>query len=482
MSLLLKNARIVGSHAEPTDILLKHGIITAIGGRPVGTAELDLAGRFVMPGLWDSHAHLTQVALNHRRIDVSAAASAASAATLMASSPRPDGDLPLIGFGFRDGLWPDAPTRELLDGAVPDVPAVLISGDLHCCWLNTAALERFGLASHPTGLLREDEAFPVTAELGSAPREVIDGWVAEVAAAAARRGLVGAVDFEMADNITDWERRFAGGFRGLRIDAGVYESWLDAAIDRGLSTGLVLADTDSRLRVGPFKVITDGSLNTRTAYCVDPYPGLDGADARGQLTVSPERLIALLRRVAAAGLEPAVHAIGDAANAAALDAFETAGCRGRIEHAQLVRESDFDRFAALGVTASVQPEHAMDDRSVADLYWEGRTDRSFALRRLLDSGATLLLGSDAPVAPLDPWVTIAAAHERSRDGLEPWHPEQSISVREAITASTRSVVGVGEVADLVILESDPLQASAAELRSMAVAGTMVGGYFTHDAL
>lgn len=231
-----------------------------------------------------------------------------------------------------------------------------------------------------------------------------------------------------------------------------------------------------------FKVITDGSLNTRTAYCVDPYPGLDGADARGQLTVSPERLIALLRRVSAAGLEPAVHAIGDAANAAALDAFETAGCRGRIEHAQLVRESDFDRFAALGVTASVQPEHAMDDRSVADLYWEGRTDRSFALRRLLDSGATLLLGSDAPVAPLDPWVTIAAAHERSRDGLEPWHPEQSISVREAITASTRSVVGVGEVADLVILESDPLQASAAELRSMAVAGTMVGGYFTHDAL
>ena len=482
MSLLLKNARIVGADAEPTDILLKHGIITAIGGRPVGTAELDLEGRFVMPGLWDSHAHLTQVALNHRRIDVSAAASAASAATLMASSPRPDADLPLIGFGFRDGLWPDVPTRELLDGAVPDVPAVLISGDLHCCWLNSAALERFDLASHPTGLLREDEAFPVTGALGAAPPHVIDGWVAEVATAAARRGLVGVVDFEMTDNVTDWERRFAAGFTGLRIDAGVYESWLDEAIDRGLKTGMVFDGTNALLRVGPFKVITDGSLNTRTAYCVDPYPGVDGADARGQLTVAPERLEALLRKVSSAGFEPAVHAIGDAANAAALDAFDAAGCAGRIEHAQLVRDVDFARFAALGVTASVQPEHAMDDRSVADLYWEGRTDRSFALRRLLDAGARILLGSDAPVAPLDPWVSIAAAHERARDGLEPWHPEQSISVREAIAASTRTVVGVGEVADLVVLESDPLQATATELRSMAVAATMVGGYFTHDGL
>jgi predicted amidohydrolase YtcJ len=189
-----------------------------------------------------------------------------------------------------------------------------------------------------------------------------------------------------------------------------------------------------------------------------------------------------MAKASAAGIEPAVHAIGDEANRLALDAFERVGCRGRIEHAQLLRLEDIPRFAALGVAASVQPEHAMDDRDIAELFWAGRTGRAFVLRSLLDSGAELLLGSDAPVSPLDPWVTISAAVSRSRDGREPWHPEQSITVAAALAASTRSTVAVGQPADLIAVDCDPFTASGDDLRTMPVALTLVAGVVTHSLL
>jgi len=126
----------------------------------------------------------------------------------------------------------------------------------------------------------------------------------------------------------------------------------------------------------------------------------------------------------------------------------------------------------------------MDDRDIADRYWSGRTDRAFALRSLLDAGAELILGSDAPVAPLDPWVTVAAAVGRTRDGREPWHPEQRITIAQAIAASTNGVqtVARGNVADLAILDIDPLAATPDQLRAMPVAATLLAGYFTHNEL
>jgi len=138
---------------------------------------------------------------------------------------------------------------------------------------------------------------------------------------------------------------------------------------------------------------------------------------------------------------------------------------------QLIRDADLPRLAALGVRASVQPEHAMDDRDVAERYWAGRTSRAFAFRALLDAGAELAFGSDAPVAPLDPWITMAAAVTRSRDGREPWHPEQSVSPLEALAASTRELPG-----DLVVLDADPTVPQ--NLRAMPVHATMVAGVWT----
>lgn len=482
MSMLLRNARVPGKPGT-VDILLRRGVITGIGHDLAGTAETDLDGRFVVPGLWDQHVHLGQVALNRQRVDLSSAGSAAEAAALVAAAARPAHG-PLVARGFRDGLWPDEPTAAVLDAVIDGIPVVAISGDLHCCWLNSAALRMFGIGSS-TGLLREDDAFAVTSRLQDVPDTTLDGWIAETAREAASRGVVGIVDLEIHDTVVAWTRRFAAGIDHLRVAAGIWEPWLDAAIAAGRRTGDLVADAHPRLTVGPFKIITDGSLNTRTAFCVDPYPGMHGDRAYGELTVQPARLAELLATVSAAGLTPAVHAIGDHANAMTLDAFETVGTGGRIEHAQLLRGDDVSRFAGLGVVASVQPEHAMDDRDIADLYWEGRTDRAFMLRSLVEAGAELILGSDAPVAPLDPWVTIAAAVSRSRDGLAPWHPEQSITVRQAITASTNGAgdeIAVGRVADLAVVELDPTSVETDALRSMPVAATYVGGYATFDRL
>lgn len=131
----------------------------------------------------------------------------------------------------------------------------------------------------------------------------------------------------------------------------------------------------------------------------------------------------------------------------------------------------------------MQPEHALDDRDVADRLWRGRTSRAFAWRSLVAGGARLALGSDAPVAPLDPWISMAAAVHRTRDSREPWHPEQSLSMREAYAGSTREGrvhFRAGDPADLVIFDEDPLLiADTVRIRSFPVTATMLAGRWTH---
>jgi predicted amidohydrolase YtcJ len=453
--------------------------ITAADELPRGIRVVDFGGRYAIPGLWDEHVHMTQWALAANRIDLSPAESARDAVDLVRSRiSGTGGALTVVGVGFRDAVWGDAPGLELLDGATQGVPTALISHDLHCVWLNSAAAERYGVQPDEAGLLREDAAFALTRELGRLPDDVVDGWVRAASGAAAARGIVGVVDFEMTWNRDVWLRRVAGGFDSFRVDAGVYPEDLERAAAAGMRTGQLLDGGAGLLGAGPLKVLIDGSLNTRTAYCVDPYPH----GGRGILTVSEAELLALLVRARESGFVPAVHAIGDAANRVALDAFAAAGIRGRVEHAQFVRREDFSRFGELGLTASVQPAHALDDRDAADANWGGRTDRAFPLRSLLEAGASLALGSDAPVAPLDPWLAMSAATTRARqDGRGPWHPEQAITRQEAIVASTRGRgrVRVGEAADIAVLDGDPLEVPDSVFAEMPVAATLAAGRFTY---
>lgn len=487
MSFVLAGARLPGSD-RLVDVTVRDGSIASVHPAEVpgerGLRRIPLDGRWLIPGLWDQHVHFTQWAQTARRLDVSRAGSAAEAASFVRERAAVDrGSEVLVGFGFHDALWPDLPNRELLDAAAGDRPVVLIAGDLHCSWLNTAAMARFAPGVEGA-LLREDASFALTSALTPTDDATLDRWAAEAAQRAAERGVVGIVDLEYGWNLETWTRRIAAGARSLRVEFGVYRDRVEDAVALGLRTGNSIEGTDRLLTMGPFKVISDGSLNTRTALCSHPYP--DGGHGVANLT--PAELLADVRLAAGNGIEPAVHAIGNEANRRALDAFESVGTGGRIEHAQLIDPTDVPRFAALGVVASVQPEHAMDDRDVADRLWVDRTADAFPLASLVASGARLAFGSDAPVAPLDPWMAIASAVGRTRDGREPWHPEQRISAQAALDASTRSRVAVGEPADLAIVERDPY-ASAPDagtevetLRGMPVAATLLAGTFTHDAL
>lgn len=144
-------------------------------------------------------------------------------------------------------------------------------------------------------------------------------------------------------------------------------------------------------------------------------------------------------------------------------------------------------MAQLGLRASVQPAHLLDDRDISEQLWPGRGERCFPLRWMADEGVEMRFGSDAPVSPLDPWLSIAAAVHRSADDRPAWHEEQALTVREALAASTdgHGTVGVGSLGDLIVLDADPLAvgsgaAAAEHLRSMRVAATLVNGEVIHD--
>lgn len=489
----IADVRIVGAGSEllpdegPFDVFLADGVIADIAPRGALRARgevLEGGGGWLIPGLWDHHVHVMQWALVAQRTPLGEARSAAQATALMSDATIIDGRR--VGTGFRDALWPDDPTLERLDAATGEVPTYLINADVHSVWLNSAALRREGISTDGSGILREAPAFEISRRLNDIAPDTGDRLVATMAQDAAARGVVGLVDLDMAWNEEAWARRTRAGFDTLRVEFGIYPEHLPRAITEGLQTGDVARGAASTLaRVGPLKVITDGSLGTRTAACSHPYPGTD--HDHGVLAVDFEQLVELMTAATAGGLECAIHAIGDVANSQALDAFALTQAQGTIEHAQLVAHADVPRFARLGVGASVQPEHAVDDRDMTDHIWAGQTAQPYPLAALAASGANLLIGSDAPVSPLDPWAAVAAAVFRTRDGRPPWQPEQAIGAATALAASTHGgsmspgVIAPGAPADLALCTTDPLTADETSLRAMRVAATLLGGRLTHRA-
>jgi hypothetical protein len=264
-----------------------------------------------------------------------------------------------------------------------------------------------------------------------------------------------------------------------------------------------LADTvrvagrgDSWLNWGGLKAFMDGSLGSTTAAFYDPY--LDAPNTRGLLVTDSAAREQEVLSADSAGLQIATHAIGDRANAMILQFYQEAiqrnGARDRrfrVEHAQHLRQGDIPRFGALGVIASMQPYHVIDDGRWADHRLDtARLRGTYAFRSLLDSQAHLAFGSDWAVAPLDPILGIyAAVTRRTLDGKNPggWFPEQKISVEEALRAYTSGVayagfqendVGTlrsGMLADLVLLDNDPFKVLPDRLDQIHVVTTVVAG-------
>lgn len=484
---IVRNARLSGPSTKyvplsgPIDLVIVDGKIADIapaGALRSGGPEWDADGAWVIPGLWDHHVHSSPAALALLRADLMEVTSASEAAAAMSVvSPGRDGKR--VGIRMRDGLWLDQPTLELLDKSTGETPTYLVNLDLHSIWMNSAAFRAEGLAPEPSGLVREEVAFAVGARLGDVGSDVLDAAVAEMADAAAARGIVGIIDYDFGWNLESWSRRASVGFDAVRVQFGIYPQDLARAIALGIATGDVV-DQLGLITVGSVKAITDGSLGTRTAACSHPYSD----QTRGRLSIAPDELQALLTTAAGSGFSAAVHAIGDVANSNALDAFAATGAWGTIEHAQLISRVDLPRFARLGVSASVQPTHAIDDRDLADREWAHQPGAAYPLQSLHDAGANLLFGSDAPVAPLDPWVGIANAVERTNSDREAWNGHERVSVATAIAASTRGsqhepLVEVGLEADLAFCATDPYATEGQDLRAMQIAATMIAGRLTH---
>ncbi len=474
----------------PVDVRVEAGMVAEVGAsldRPAGVAEVRGEGRWLIPGLWDQHVHLGQWTLATLRLDLHGTRSVEEALARVSTRIAEGPDVPIVGWGHRSASWERQPTVRELDDVTGIRPVVLISGDGHHAWVNSVALRGLGLPERE-GMVSETEWFkvyPRLAEVVGADGTSADAYLHTMHLAASK-GVTGLVDLEFDQGARDWPDRESAGAELLRVRVGAYVDTLDAFLAAGVQTGQQMPGCSPLITMGPLKIISDGSLNTRTAWCCSEYAHGGGT---GAPNISSEGLRAVMEAANRHGLEVAVHAIGDAAVRQALREFETTRARGSIEHAQLIGREDSRTMARLGVRASVQPAHLLDDRDLTESFWPDRTERCFALRWLQDDGVELALGSDAPVSPLDPWLSIAAAVHRSADEREPWHPEQSLTAAEAIGASTdgRATVAPCHPADLALLDADPLAPGssgeqAAALRAMQVSATWVGGRVVHSLL
>jgi predicted amidohydrolase YtcJ len=465
--------------------------------------RVDLGGRCVLPGLNDSHVHFPTWALAQRQVRLEGASSLDEALERIAAATKEvQPGRWLRGLGWRTGDWspPTEPTKEALDRVTGETPTALMARDYHSLWLNSAALAcangdlevEGGVVvrdaqGEPTGVLREECAWhfrdthvrPTEDELVDASREGVRIAIARgVTAVHDKDGWLGALGV--------WQRLREEGLLRLRVWQSVPAEHLDELTHLHIRSGF----GDDLVRIGYLKTFMDGTLGSQTARMLD---------GTGVEITSRERLAEIIRRGAQTGLPVAVHAIGDLANRDALDAFEETraewqplGLRHRIEHAQLLAPEDLPRFAELGIAASVQFSHAPSDRDLADRFWGTKTAGAYAYRSLWDSGALLANGSDAPIEELDPWAGICAGVLRTIDGRAPWHPEQRLTLDEALQATTVSAAWLahdehrrgkllpGFLADLIVLDRDPFELEPEQLPEVNVVATMLGGRWTHN--
>jgi predicted amidohydrolase YtcJ len=475
-----------------------------VGG--VGTHEqalpsperVDLRGRCVLPAFTDAHVHFPTWSLARRDVQLDGVASLEEALARVASHPR-HGEW-LRGTGWRDALWAAQPTRAALDEVTGDTPAALWSKDYHSLWLNSAALARAngdldvpgGVVERdetgaPTGLLREESAWTFRKRFVTVSE---DEWVA-----ATRDGLkvanargVGAIHDK--DGWLGAHAIFARIHERDGLTLRVWQSLPHERVGELAELRLRSRLGDDYLRLGYLKAFMDGTLGSQTAWM------LDGS---GVVITSGAELAEIVRAGAAAGWPVAVHAIGDRANREALDAFAATrdvwaplGLRQRIEHAQCLDRADLPRFAELGVACSVQFSHAPSDRDLAERFWGDRLDGTYAFRSLLETGAVVANGSDAPVEELDPLAGIAAGVRRTIDERPAWRAGDAVTIEQALHATTvapawlagderrRGTLLPGRLADVVVLDRDPVACTPDELPELEVVATMVGGRWVHN--
>ena len=521
----------VRSGVSAEALLSRDGRVVAVGrasdlARDAGKAErVDLRGGLMTPGWFDAHVHFMWWGFQMAELDLRATKTIDEALEQIggrAREVRPGGWL--TGGRFDKNNWGRWPTAADLDRVTGDRPTVMRSRDGHSRWLNTAALRAAEIGKDtvapeggaifrdatgaPTGVLQEranelaDRAVPAATEADC------DAATMRAQDEALKRGVTGVESLEQASSYAALKRARDRGQLKVRALMGIPHRSLALSLpttgtppqirdtapfdfEAALRTGMRTGQGDEWLQLGHVKFFSDGALGSQTAALEDPY---EGTDDRGILTFDPLELRTDVARAAAGGLAVAIHAIGDRAVRVALDAIAptritSPALRQRLEHIQLVREEDLGRFGALGIIASMQPIHCPSDRDLADRYWgPKRTPRAYPWRTLLERGAVLAFGSDAPVEPIDPLLGIHAAVTRRRPGdRDAWFPAQRLTLDEAIhgyTAGAAYSTGrerewgtleVGMRCDATVVDRDLAKLDGNELLDARVTGTITDG-------
>jgi hypothetical protein len=537
-SLLLVNGRFHTQDpacAGATAVAIRDGRFQAVGGdgevralAGPGARVIDLDGRRVLPGLTDAHFHYFDWAMGRRRILLAGVPSLAELVARVAAAARQA--VPgawLLGQGWNETGWaePRLPSRDDLDQAAPDHPVLLWRSDLHLALANSAALRLAEIgpgradppmgridrdaSGRPTGILRDLAINLASDRVPAAPDAEVAEAFRDGFPCLHRIGLTGVMDQRLmggpegAQAFRVWQGLKAAGAITLRVWMNLPGERLQQAIDLGLRTGM----GDDCLRVGHCKYFSDGAQGVHTAWMLEPYA--DSGTTGMALTPIAE-IEDALRRAHAAGLAIAVHAIGDRANRELALAFqrvlepggEPAGAAAhpplaphRIEHMQVIRPEDLERVARLGVVASVQPISVPDDIPMMAPTIGPRTRFAHAWRSMLDAGVTLAFGSDCPVSDPNPFKGIHAAVTRRRaDGTprEGWHPEQRLTVAEAVRAysmgpaevSGRQAdlgsISVGKLADLVVLDRDIFAVDPMAIQEVRPVLTVFGGQVVYE--
>jgi predicted amidohydrolase YtcJ len=527
--LLIQNAQIytqIPGQPWVESVLVLQGRVAAVGHleeilelTPPSTPAIDMGGSLVLPGFTDSHIHFHDMAQRRGQVELYAASSLEDALDRIGQHAA---GLPpeawVLGYGWNESNWPDPefPTRHELDPITGGRPAIIWRTDLHAAVANSAALQAAGIdhgvpnpssgiIDHdtdglPTGVLRE-LAINLVRQVIPAPDEATaTANLLVTAADLHRQGIVAVHDQRMKDHNEEgrqalrlYTRLHAQKRLPLRVTCNVEAANIEHLIALGLESGF----GDEWVRLGFIKLFADGSLGARTAWMLEPYEG--DSNNSGMYLTPPDEIARVIQRAHRHGLAISIHAIGDRANREVLDIFEEVMAAGsdhppalphRIEHVQSLQPEDWPRLAALDIVASPQPIHCTDDFPNTDLLWGERGRNTYAFRSLLAAGTTLAFGSDAPVASFNPWWGIHAAVTRQRGDGSPrggWHPEQRLSVAEAVEAYTlgpaiatgqshqQGRIAPGYLADFIVLDRDIFTCDPAEIRDTQVEMTILAG-------
>jgi hypothetical protein len=502
-------------------VAIRDGRIDAVGSAAevrarigASTRVIDLAGRAVTPGLVDGHCHLYGMGLSLETVSLRGAASVDEAVgrAVAAAKDAPAGEW-VTGRGWDQNLWPGQqfPSHADLDRAFPDRPVALRRIDGHALWTNAAAMKIAGIGrdtndpaggkilrdakGEPTGVFIDNAMDLVETKIPAASIEARKRRILRAADLAVQNGLAGVHEMGIEDaTVLAYEQLAAEGKLKLRVYAFLEGSTIADLPSRRPDIG---GGDAAMLTVRGVKLYADGALGSRGAWLLAPYT--DDPGNSGLVLLDREGLTKAVKIAAQGGWQLAVHAIGDAANRAVLDAVE-AGAAGRtdlrfrIEHAQVVAPEDADRFAALGVIASMQPTHATSDMPWAEArLGPDRIKGAYAWRTLTDAKARLVGGSDFPVEELPTLYGIYAAVTRQDREGEPeggWYPEQRLTLDEAIklyttdaayasfTEASRGVIAPGRLADLTVYDRE--LAAGESLLQTSVDLTIVGGVIVYD--